>query len=79
MPFVTYMLRCADDSLYIGSTNDLKKRLHQHNNLKSAAHYTKIRRPVALVYFEKFETMRKARQREYEMKCLTREQKLSLI
>ena len=38
----------------VGSTNDLEKRLHQHNNLKSGAHYTKIRRPVKLVYKEKF-------------------------
>ncbi len=79
MIFTAYMLECSDGTLYIGSTNDLKKRLHQHNNLKSGAHYTKLRRPVKLVYQEKCQTLRAAKQREYKLKCLTREQKLQLI
>jgi putative endonuclease len=74
-----YILRCSDDTLYIGSTNDLEKRFHEHNNLKSGAHYTKIRRPVALVYSEEYATLSEARKRECYLKTLTRSEKLQLI
>lgn len=76
--FFTYILKCADDTLYVGSTNDLEKRLHQHNNAKSGAHYTKIRRPVKLVYSETFETFKESRSREAAIKRMTRAQKLDL-
>lgn len=79
MAFIVYILKCADDSLYVGSTTDLEKRLHQHNNLKSGAHYTKIRRPVELVHSEKLKTYAQARKREAEIKRKTREKKLKLI
>ena len=79
MSHFVYILRCADDSLYVGSTNDLTKRLHQHNHLKSGAHYTKIRRPVALAYSEPAATFHDARAREAELKRLSREKKLELI
>ncbi len=77
--YFIYILRCADNTLYIGSTNDLEKRLHQHNNLKSGAHYTKIRRPVELTYSENYETASEAKKREAQLKRLTREEKLLLI
>ena len=75
----TYILECADKTLYIGSTNNLEKRLHQHNNAKCGAHYTKIRRPVVLKYSEKFETLKEAREREREIKKLIRSKKIDLI
>ena len=75
----TYILECADKTLYVGSTNDLDRRLNQHNNLKSGAHYTKIRRPVVLKYSETFKTMSGARRREAELKGWKREEKLRLI
>ena len=74
-----YLLRCADDTFYVGSTNDLEKRLHSHNHLKSGAHYTKIRRPVELVWSKKCKTYAIARKREGELKRLTRKEKLDLI
>jgi putative endonuclease len=74
-----YILECSDKTLYIGSTNDLEKRVHQHNNSKSGAHYTKIRRPVSLVYSEQFETLKEARSREVVLKRLKREEKVALI
>jgi len=77
--FYTYILLCADKTLYVGSTNDLEGRLHKHNHLKSGAHYTKIRRPVTLKYFEKFRSYAKSRAREGELKRLSRAQKLELI
>lgn len=79
MPYFTYILECADQSFYIGSTNDLQKRLRQHNESKYGAHYTKIRRPVVLLYFEEFTTLKEARRRETELKGWRREKKLNLI
>lgn len=79
MTYTTYMLKCADDTFYIGSTNDLKKRLHRHNFLKSGAHYTKLRRPVVVVHSEIFKTASEAKKREYVMKQLTRAEKFTLI
>ena len=79
MAYFTYILRCCDNSLYTGSTNDLEKRLHEHNHLKSWAHYTKIRRPVELAYRETFETMSEARKRENVIKQMKREEKVILI
>lgn len=75
----TYILECADKTLYVGSTNDLDKRLHEHNHAKNGAHYTKIRRPVALKYKETFATLSEARSREVAIKRLTRTKKLDLI
>jgi len=77
--FCVYLLLCADGTFYCGSTNDLEKRLHSHNHLKSGAHYTKIRRPVILKYSEKCGTYAKAREREGEIKRMNREEKARLI
>ena len=77
--YFTYILECRDKTLYVGSTNNLEKRLHSHNNLKSGAHYTKIRRPVVLKYFKKFRSYAKSRAKEGEWKRLTRNEKLILI
>ena len=77
--YFTYILSCADGSLYVGATNDLERRLKQHNESKWGAHYTKIRRPVELKYRESFATLKEARRREAEIKSWRREQKLILI
>lgn len=77
--YFAYILECADTSLYIGSTNNLEKRLKEHNTSKSGAHYTKIRRPVVLKYSEEYETLKEARNREAELKRLKREDKLKLF
>ncbi len=76
---VVYILKCSDDSLYVGCTNNLEKRFLEHNTSKNGAHYTKIRRPVILVYSEKFETLKEGRAREAEIKRMKREEKLELI
>ncbi|MBP9821361.1 MAG: GIY-YIG nuclease family protein [Candidatus Pacebacteria bacterium] len=77
--FFTYILQCSDRSFYTGSTNNLEQRLHRHNNSKSGAHYTKIRRPVTLVYSEQFPTLAEARAREAEIKSWNKTKKLELI
>ena len=78
-PFHVYILQCADSSLYVGCTNDLERRLKQHNNEKSGAHYTKMRRPVMLVHKEEFETLSEGRKREAQIKSWRRKKKLHLI
>jgi len=77
--FFVYILECADKTLYVGSTNNLEKRLKEHNNLKCGAHYTKIRRPVKLKYSESLDSFSSARKREAEIKSWKREEKLKLI
>jgi len=79
MPHYIYILECADKSLYVGCTNDLTKRIKQHNKLKCGAHYTKIRRPVKLKYSETFDNLKDARKREAEIKRWKREKKIELI
>ena len=74
----TYMVRCADGSLYTGWTNDLEKRIKAHNAGKGAK-YTKTRLPVELVYWEEYETKEAAMSREYVIKKMTREKKLALV
>lgn len=75
----TYMVKCADGTLYTGWTNCLEKRLKAHNSGRNGAKYTKTKRPVSLVYYEGFFTKEEAMQREYQIKQLTRERKLKLI
>ena len=73
-----YILRCNDDSLYTGWTNNLEKRLKTHLAGKGAK-YTKARLPVELVYYEEFEDKIEAMKREYKIKQLSRKEKLKLL
>lgn len=74
----TYIVRCKDESLYCGWTNDIEKRMASHN-AGTGAKYTKSRRPVELVYYEEFKTKEEAMRREYAIKQLTRVEKMKLI
>ncbi len=78
LPYFTYILKCADQSLYTGWTNDLDKRIAAHNARKGAR-YTRSRTPVELLACWSFATKREAMQREYQLKHLRRDQKLALI
>ncbi|MBU5454912.1 GIY-YIG nuclease family protein [Caproiciproducens sp. MSJ-32] len=73
-----YMLECSDGSLYTGWTNNLEKRIAAHNNGKGAK-YTRVRLPVKLVYYEEYEDKIEAMKREYEIKRLSRKEKVKLI
>jgi putative endonuclease len=73
-----YILECSDSSLYTGITTDLDKRIKRHNEGR-ATKYTRIRKPVKLVYTELCGTECRARQREIEVKKLSRKKKLELI
>jgi putative endonuclease len=74
----TYILRCRDNSLYTGWTNNLEKRLEMHNAGKGAK-YTKARLPVELVYYETFDTKEEAMRREYAIKHMSRREKEELL
>ena len=74
----TYILECADGTLYCGWTNHLKERVAAHNAGKGAK-YTKSRRPVILVYYEEYETKSEALRREAAIKKLSRQEKLRMI
>ena len=75
----TYIVCCADGSLYTGWTNCLARRIKAHNSGKAGAKYTKSKRPVTLVYYEGFATKEEAMRREYEIKQMSRGKKLELM
>ena len=73
-----YLLECADGTLYCGWTNNPERRLKAHND-GTGSKYTRVRRPVAMIYTESFATRKEAMSREAAIKRMTRQQKLSLI
>ena len=73
-----YILRCADNTLYTGITNNPERRLKTHN-AGTASKYTRVRRPVEMVYQEEVESKGDALRREVEIKAMPRGQKLLLI
>ena len=78
MAYYTYIVRCSDDSLYTGYTNDLDNRIEAHNEGRGAK-YTRGRGPVELVYFEEHPTKEEAMSREWHIKRLTRSEKEKII
>lgn len=75
----TYIVKCSDGTLYTGATKDIVRRLEEHNLSPTGAKYTKMRRPVVLVYFESAESWSDACKREHAIKQLSRESKLKLL
>ncbi len=74
------MIKCADETLYTGITTDIAKRIQAHNGeIKGGAKYTRFKRPVILVYQEVSKDRSSASIREYELKKLSREEKMRLI
>lgn len=74
----TYIVKCADGSFYTGWTNNLEKRIRDHNSGKGAR-YTRGRGPVELTYYEEFNTKEEAMKREWQIKQMTRIQKMQLF
>jgi len=78
--YYVYMVKCADDTLYTGIATELDRRIEEHNASDKGAKYTRVRRPVELVYSEKYPDRSSASKREYEIKKkMTRAEKLALI
>ena len=75
----TYMVKCAEGTLYTGRTTSVEKRLKAHNEGKAGAKYTRAKRPVELVYYEGYATKEEAMSREYAIKQLTKKEKLALM
>lgn len=73
-----YMVRCKDNSLYTGYSNNVEKRVETHNKGKGAK-YTKYRLPVKLVYWEEFDNKSEALKREYAIKQLSKEVKEKMV
>lgn len=73
-----YIVECSDKTLYTGYTNDLDKRIKNHNE-KKGAKYTRGRTPVVLKYFEEFDNKTDAMKRESQIKKLRRLKKLKLF
>ena len=73
-----YILQCADGTLYTGITNDLDRRLKAHN-AGTASKYTRVRRPVVMVYREEAATKGDALRRELQIKSMSRQQKMDLL
>ena len=76
--YYVYILRCADNTLYTGYTNDIESRVNLHNE-GLASKYTRSRLPVHLKYFEEYKTQSEALKRECEIKKLSRIEKIKLI
>ncbi len=79
MKYTVYILECSDKTLYTGYTNDVEKRIKNHNEGKTGAKYTRARRPVKLVHQENFRTLSPALKREIAIKKLSRQEKIKLI
>ncbi|WP_457744052.1 GIY-YIG nuclease family protein [Sulfurimonas sp.] len=77
--YYVYILECKDKTLYTGITTDLVRRIFEHNESEKGAKYTRLRRPVKLVYSEECLDRSSASKCEYKIKKLKREEKLELI
>ena len=77
--FYVYIVKCRDGTYYTGYTNDLEKRLKEHNDGKRGAKYTRYKRPVRLVWKKEYKYFRLASLEEKRIKALRREQKQVLV
>ena len=75
--YYTYILKCADGSLYCGWTTDIEQRVRAHNTGRGSK-YTRSRLPVSLFYVETLETRTEAMKRECALKKLSRSEKMAL-
>ncbi len=78
--YIVYIVKCSDSTLYTGITSEMDRRIKEHNFSDKGAKYTRVRRPVELVYTEEYPSRSLASKREYEIKKhMSREDKLKLI
>jgi putative endonuclease len=80
MSWFLYIVECADGSLYTGITCNITRRIKEHNTSnKLGSKFTRVRRPVSLVYTEQLKSKSQALRRELEIKSWSRLKKLNLI
>lgn len=79
MIYYVYILECSDKTLYTGITTNLSRRVDEHNHSSRGAKYTRVRRPIKLLYSKECGDRSQASQEEYRIKKLSRVEKLELI
>ena len=79
MNWCVYLVECSDGTIYTGITNNLKRRIDQHNTKPTGAKYTSTRRPVVLKKWFVMDSRSEAQKEEYRIKQLSRAEKLKLI
>ena len=77
--YFVYIVECSDKSYYTGVTNDLDRRLWEHNNDNNALAYTHKRRPVILRFFQRFQDINQAIEFEKQIKGWSRKKKEALF
>ena len=77
--YFLYILKCKDGTLYTGITTDINRRVNEHNSSSKGAKYTRVRRPVALVYSKRFRNRSTSSKAEAKIKAMTRLQKQEFI
>jgi putative endonuclease len=77
--YFVYILKCSDQSFYTGITTNLDRRIKEHNSSKLGAKYTKVRRPVKLIYSKNFTNRSEASIEEARIKKLSRDEKLNFL
>ena len=78
--YYVYMVKCADDTLYTGIAKEVERRVDEHNSPDKGAKYTRMRRPVRLVYSEAHPDRSAASKREYAIKKkMSKAQKIQMI
>ncbi len=77
--YFVYILQCSDNTFYTGITTNLERRIKEHNTSKIGAKYTKVRRPVKLIYSKEFNNRSEASVEEARIKKLTRAEKINFI
>ncbi len=78
-PYFVYILKCSDNSCYTGVTNDLERRLYEHEHSKDQDSYTFDKRPLILVFYEAFQDINQVIAFEKKVKGWTRKKKEALI
>ncbi len=77
--YYIYILLCSDNSYYIGVTNNIERRVLQHENGVNSKSYTYNKRPIHLIYTEEFVDIKQAIAREKQLKKWTRAKKEALV
>ena len=74
-----YVVECVDGTLYTGVSTDVSRRVHEHNHTKRGAKYTRVRRPVKLVWHKEYNNRSEAQSAEHQFKKLLHKQKWEII
>ena len=77
--YFVYILKCSDNSFYTGITNNIEKRINEHQSGINSKCYTHSRRPVKLVFYEEFQNPNEAISKEKQIKGWSRKKKQALI